>query len=256
MALCWHSLAVGLFAAMNATYCDDSCKHAHDGHGCEHEGHACGCPHSERYDFEFDLPDVDDPDDFLRRLAAFIATLSSDSSASDIEQALERWWRGENRALRRAMEKNHARVCERGRGILQNVVTGELVRARCKSWRDCEYCAWLYGKNVERRIAQVRGLRAFVVFTMPPELGDWSNKARIAAQARAMRRLAERLFRKFKRRFLLVWTREHNTKGRGSGRLHLNVLWDANWVAQAWFGGRRSCRLRSPLIRGSELLIC
>ena len=32
----------------------------------------------------------------------------------------------------------------------------------------------------------------------------------------------------------MVWTREHNTKGGGRGRLHLNVLWDEEWVDQGW----------------------
>lgn len=32
----------------------------------------------------------------------------------------------------------------------------------------------------------------------------------------------------------MVWTREHNTKNAGPGRLHLNVLWDEDWVDQAW----------------------
>lgn len=77
-------------------------------------------------------------------------------------------------------------------------------------------------------------LRAFVVLTMPPELGDSQSKAHLAAQAEALRRLRERLFRRFGRRFSMVWTREHNTKGEGHGRLHLNVLWDENWVDQAW----------------------
>lgn len=46
--------------------------------------------------------------------------------------------------------------------------------------------------------------------------------------------LAERLCRKFGRRSSIVWTREHNTKAGGPGRLHLNVLWDENWVDQEW----------------------
>ncbi len=241
-------LALGIYAVAHAVYCDESCAHIHDGHGCEHEGHACGCPHSERYDFEFDLPDIDDTDDFMRRLSAFVGTLPSDYSAAQIEDALERWWCGENRALRRAMEGLHARHrkrgekaearrirrCERGRGRWLNVRSGEMTRAPCKSWRECEYCARVYGKAVEKRIGQVRALRAFVVLTMPAELGDWSNKAHIAAQARAMRRLAERLFRRFKRRFVTLWTREHNTKKDGNGRLHLNMLWDQDWVDQSW----------------------
>ena len=219
---------------IQAIHCDESCFHAHDGHGCEHEGHVCGCPHSERYNFDFDIPDDLDADDFLLRLASFIGTLSRDCSVAEIEQALERWWSGENRAIRRTMAALHARVCERGRGVMLNIATGEMTRARCKSWRECEHCASVYGKAVERLIGQVRALRAFVVLTMPKELGDWSNKAHIAAQARAMRRLAERLFRKFGRRFSTIWTREHNTKGEGNGRLHLNLLWDQNWVDQRW----------------------
>jgi len=136
--------------------------------------------------------------------------------------------------LRRALEKNHHIRCERGRGVLVNRVTSEIVSARCKSWRECAYCAWLYGVTVERLFKQLKGLRALVVFTMPPECGDWSNKEHIAAQAQAMRRLSERLFRRFGHRFSMVWTREHNTKLDTSGRLHLNVLWDEEWVDQAW----------------------
>jgi hypothetical protein len=30
----------------------------------------------------------------------------------------------------------------------------------------------------------------------------------------------------------MLWSREHNTKGAGSGRLHLNVLWGENWIDQ------------------------
>ena len=77
-------------------------------------------------------------------------------------------------------------------------------------------------------------MRALVVFTMPPELGDWSNKEHLAAQARAMRRIAERLNREFGHRFAMLWAREHNTHGDGAGRLHLNVLWDEDWVDQVW----------------------
>src|SRR5262249_33552100 len=81
---------------------------------------------------------------------------------------------------------------------------------------------------------QVKQLCAFVVFTMPRELGDWRNKEHISAQAVAMRRLRERLFRRFARRFAMVWTREHNTHGEGAGRLHLNLLWDKYWAEREW----------------------
>jgi hypothetical protein len=57
---------------------------------------------------------------------------------------------------------------------------------------------------------------------------------KVQAQARDMRRLNERLFRRFERRFVTVWTREHNTHGDGPGRLHLNMLWDEHWVDQRW----------------------
>ena len=69
---------------------------------------------------------------------------------------------------------------------------------------------------------------------MPPEQGDPFNREHLVAQATAKRRLCERLFRATGRRLSLVWTREHNTKGTGLGRLHLNVLWDEEWVDQAW----------------------
>jgi hypothetical protein len=147
-------------------------------------------------------------------------------SAAVIESRLEWWWRGENRALRKALETVHRRRCERGRGVLINRVTGEQIPNRCKSWRDCAHCAWLYRVAVARLFKQVRGLKAFVAFTMPLELGDWDNKEHIAAQARAKRRLAERLNRKFSRRFGQNWVREHNTKNESDGRLHLNVPWD------------------------------
>jgi hypothetical protein len=168
-------------------------------------------------------------------LLAFIARLDFGSlSQEEIESRLDWWWRGEDRNLRRAMERVHSRQCERGRGFLFDRATGKKFNARCKSWRECSYCAWVYGCSVQRLWEQVRGLRALVVFTMPPEQGDWSNKEHLAAQARAMRRLAERLNRKFGHRFAMLWAREHNTHGDGAGRLHLNLLWDEYWVDQAW----------------------
>src|SRR5262249_55607491 len=143
-------------------------------------------------------------------LLQFISQLDCrELSVEQIETRLEWWWRGENRALRKAMEQVHRTRCERGRGILINRVTGEQIPARCKSWRDCEYCAWVYGRAVEKLFGQVKRLCAFVVFTMPAELGDWRNKAHISAQAIAMRRLRERLYRRYARRFAMVWTREH-----------------------------------------------
>src|SRR5215472_13517240 len=221
-------------AAVGAA-CDESCSHIHDGHDCAHVGHTCGCPHDRSYDFEWE------PSDELAEhwsksatagLLHLLSRLPGGLSAGEIESRLEWWWRGENHRLRRAMENTHRRVCDRGRGVLVNRVTGEVIRARCKSWRECEYCAWVYGCQVERLLNQVKGLRGFVVFTMPPERGDWSNKDHIAAQAKAIHRLRELLYRKFGRRFSMVWTREHNTHLSGTGRLHLNVAWDINWIDQ------------------------
>ena len=224
LALCWHSLALGLQAVINASHCDETCT--------------CSCPHSGSYDFDWS-PSGEIAEQWSEHastsLLQFISRLDEhEPSVEKIESLLDWWWRGENRTLRRALERNHARVCERGFGFLVNRTTREVKRARCKSWRECEHCALVYGWSVERLVGQVKALRAFVVFTMPAELGDWSNKAHLAAQARAMRRLAERLCRKFKRRFSTIWTREHNTKGRGPGRLHLNMLWDEKWVDQGW----------------------
>jgi len=198
----------------------------------------CGCAHSESYNFDWN-PSGEVAERWSDRafysLRQFIARLDCRSlSLDEIEARLEWWWRGEDRELRKAMENIHRARCERGRGVLVSRVTGEVIKARCKSWRDCQYCAWVYGCEIEKLFKQVQGLRAFVVFTMPPEFGDWSNREHIARQARAMRRLAERLNRMFGHRFSMVWSREHNTKGEGRGRLHLNVLWDKDWVDQAW----------------------
>jgi hypothetical protein len=244
LALCWHSpvapagpfrtLAVGL--GRIGANCDDSCTHVHDAHSCEHSGHVNGCPHSESYDFEWELPDELSErwsGQALAGLIHFLSRLPGGLSAEETERRLEWWWRGENHQLRRAMGAFHRRTCERGRGFPVNRVTSEVIRARCKSWRDCEVCAWIYGREVERLLSQVKGLQAFVVFTMPADLGDWSNKEHLAAQAKAKRRLAERLFRRFGVRPMMVWVREHNThRARAPGRLHLNVAWDINWLDQ------------------------
>ncbi len=231
-------LAHGLYAVGHAVNCNESCAHVHDGHGCEHERHACGCSHSESYEFEW-FPSGDVAERWSERALAsllqFISRLDCRAlSVEEIEARLEWWWRGENRALRKAMERAHRTRCERGRGVLINRVTGEAIRARCKSWRECDYCACVYERTVRKLLGQVRGLRAFVVFTMPPELGDWRDREHLRAQATAKRRVEERLARKCGHRFAMAWTREHNTKGEGPGRLHLNVLWDENWVDQAW----------------------
>ncbi len=143
-----------------------------------------------------------------------------------------RWWSvGCNHDDGRAVAAIHRKRCIAGRGFLNNRRTGEQKPTSCKSWRECEYCARQYALAVAERWRPVRGLRAFVVFTMPPEQGDWRNRENIKAMMRAWRRLRARLQRKFGRRFKLLWTKEH---AGAEGRLHFNVLWDAPWVDQAW----------------------
>jgi len=64
---------------------------------------------------------------------------------------------------------------------------------------------------------------------MPAELGDWRIEANRRAMMRAWRRLYERLCRRFDRRPKLMHFKEHAGAG---GRLHLNVLWDWEWIDQ------------------------
>jgi hypothetical protein len=147
-------LASRLYEVAHAVYCEELCSQVHaDCGGCEHQSHTCGCPHSELYDFDWE-PSAAESERWSQSattsLLAFIAKLDcSTFSADEIEARLEWWWRGENRALRKAMESSHRKRCERGRGVLINRVTGEQIPNRCKSWRDCSYCAWLYGASVE-----------------------------------------------------------------------------------------------------------
>ena len=233
MALCWHSDdRPQLWGWPSGTV-----RH-----------HGLGDPSSTDYGFETDpIPDWPTDPDKAQKLAAllfdFIAQLELPRlTAEELRSALWRFFQSENRALRKAMESSHRRACERGRGFIVSKINGNYRPARCKSWRECNYCAWVYGKSVERLFKQVKRLRALVVFTMPRELGDPFNKAHLMAQARAMRRFSERLFRRFNRRFSMVWTREHNTKGDGPGRLHLNALWDEKWVDQRWLSDTaRAC---------------
>jgi hypothetical protein len=138
--------------------------------------------------------------------------------------------RGANRETRRAacavVRNMH---CERGRGFLVQRSTGRHYPAPCRSWRECAPCARAYGAALASRWSKVTGLRAFVVLTMPAELGDW----RVDANRRLMmvfwRRLYERLCRRFGRPKLMHF-KEHAGPG---GRLHLNVLWDWQWVDQS-----------------------
>lgn len=73
------------------------------------------------------------------------------------------------------------------------------------------------------------GLRAFVVLTMPAEFGDWRSDDNRRAMMRAWRRLYERLCRYFQRRPKTMHFKEH---AGADGRLHLNVLWDWDWIDQ------------------------
>ena len=64
---------------------------------------------------------------------------------------------------------------------------------------------------------------------MPSELGDWRIEANRRAMMRSWRRLYERLSRRFRKRPKLMHFKEHAGPG---GRLHLNVLWDWEWIDQ------------------------
>lgn len=80
----FKSLARGMYAMGQAVYCDESCWHIHDGHGCEHEGHACGCPHSASYEFEWDQPEQWS-DAATVSLLHFLSALRGDLAADEIE---------------------------------------------------------------------------------------------------------------------------------------------------------------------------
>ncbi|MGH9342590.1 MAG: hypothetical protein ACRD19_02330, partial [Terriglobia bacterium] len=57
----------------------------------------------------------------------FIERLDWSLPEREIESRLLWWWRGENHALRREMEAVHRTRCERGRGVVVNVATGQVV---------------------------------------------------------------------------------------------------------------------------------
>ena len=131
------------------------------------------------------------------------------------------------------------------------------IRRHAADWRRCASCARSYGIALSRRWSQVQGLRAFVVVTMPAEGGDWRIEENRRAMMRAWRRLYERLCRRFDRRPKLMHFKEHAGAG---GRLHLNVLWDWEWIDQgelslmaADAASVRSARLaRRPRSRGER----
>jgi hypothetical protein len=70
-----------------------------------------------------------------------------------------------------------------GGGVESSAGKNPSIKARCKSWRDCQHCAWVYGCDVERLFRQVQRLRAFVAFTMPSEFGDFGVGGIIVAEA-------------------------------------------------------------------------
>lgn len=135
--------------------------------------------------------------------------------------------RGANRETRRGAWA--AVRCDRGRGFLVNRNTHFHYPAPCRSWRECAPCARAYGALLAARWSKVSGLRAFVVLTMPPDLGDWRSDENRRAMMRAWRRLYERLCRRFGRRPKAMHFKEH---AGARGRLHLNVLWDWGWLDQ------------------------
>jgi hypothetical protein len=135
--------------------------------------------------------------------------------------------RSANRETRRAAWA--AVRCERGRGFLAHRQTGASYPAPCRCWRECAACARAYGAALAARWSRVTGLRAFVVLTMPTELGDRRSTENLRAMMRAWRRLHERLCRRFARRPKAMHFKEHAGT---AGRLHLNVLWDWGWLDQ------------------------
>ena len=67
-------------------------RRLHDGHGCEHEGHSCGCPHSASYDFDW-APDGDLAERWseaaLTSLLHFIERLEWSLPLDEIETRLD-----------------------------------------------------------------------------------------------------------------------------------------------------------------------
>ena len=139
--------------------------------------------------------------------------------------------RGSNHETRRCAWAAARKRCARGRGFLQcRSDPSKYYLAPCRSWRDCTLCARAYGALLAAPWSKVTGLYAFVVLTMPAELGDWRRKENLLAMMRAWCRPYERLCRRFKRRPKAMHFKEH---AGASGRLHLNVLWDWQWIDQA-----------------------
>ncbi len=71
---------------------------------------------------------------------------------ADLDARLRWWAMGANHDDGRAVAAFHRRNrCIAGRGFLNNRRTGEQKPTRCKSWRECEYCARLYALAVAER---------------------------------------------------------------------------------------------------------
>lgn len=129
----------------------------------------------------------------------------------------------------------HRKVCLRGYGVLASRSTGERYPAPCRNWRECPECARAYGIALSHRWSKVRGLRAFAVLTMPPEFGDWRDQGNRLRLARAWAKLRQRLNRRIAKGELAaggellkyMFFKEH---AGANGRLHLNVLWDIEWI--------------------------
>jgi len=153
-------------------------------------------------------------------------------------------------ALAKDVAKARHRLCRRGSGFLVNRSSAEHYPAPCRNWRDCTDCARAYGIALSARWSKVRGLRAFVVLTMPAELGDWRIEANRRAMMRAWRRLYERLCRRFNRRPKLMHFKEHAGAG---GRLHLNVLWDWEWIDQGELSQMAAARGFGPVCHISRV---
>src|SRR6266481_1409215 len=115
--------------------------------------------------------------------------------------------RGDRRAAAAVVKREHKR-CERGGGFLVNRSSRVSYPAPCRDWRSCASCARAYGIALSRRWSRVQGLRAFVVLTMPAELGDWRIDENRRVMMRAWRRLYERLCRRFERPRLMHF-KEH-----------------------------------------------
>lgn len=159
------------------------------------------------------------------------------SPARPLPRWIQRWEkvrlaeRGANHETRHAARAVVRKIhCERGHGFLAQRSTGRHYPAPCRDWRACAVCARSYGAALAARWSKVTGLRAFVVLTMPAELGDWRSPENRRAMMRAWRRLYERLCRRFGRRPKAMHFKEHAGAG---GRLHMNVLWDWEWLDQS-----------------------